>query len=54
MKAKVINIANMYGMVYVNNGKEAGRALDRNGKVKMWKTRKGAEAYAKREGMELV
>lgn len=54
MKAKIIRVAGVYGMVYINGDKEAGRVLDRNCKPKMWKTVKGAEAYAKKEGLPLV
>lgn len=54
MNARITRVGSMYGMVYVENGKEVGRVLDRNAMPKIWKTRKGAEAYAKRTGMELV
>lgn len=54
MDARVTRVGGMYGMVYVENGKEVGRVLDRDIKPKIWKTRKGAEAYAKRAGMRLV
>lgn len=46
----ITKAASWFGMEYENGGKVLGRDF----RPAMWKTRKGAENYAKRKGLNVV
>lgn len=54
-RVAITSVGSWYGMEFVGrDGQSAGRVLGRDCMPHLWKTRKGAERYAERRGMELV
>ena len=55
MLYKVVNVASMYGIDYVDeSGSLLSHYLDRDCKRKLWKTRNGAKNAAKRDGLKPI